>query len=62
MSTSTIAPALPELDPQIGAEVGDDILLGAARAEKTQKVPGDRGRSSLQSHTARAWTMGGQVD
>ncbi len=41
--------------------LGDDILLSAARAERTRYVGGSRA-GAFQSHTARAWTMGGQVD
>lgn len=64
MSTETItapteAPA--EIDPRTADELGDDILLGAARAEKVSVVRGARG-GLFQSHQARAWTRGGSVD
>jgi hypothetical protein len=61
------APVLPtitpetEIDPALGDTLGDEILLDSARTTKAAKVVGGR-RSPWQSHTARAWTMGGQVD
>jgi hypothetical protein len=55
------APALPQLDPAVGAQLGDDVLLSAASQEKATKVTGARS-GAFQSHTARAWTRGGQVD
>lgn len=39
----------------------DQLLLNLASTEKVQQVTGQTG-GALQSHTARAWTMGGQVD
>lgn len=63
--TSTLSPILPALDPEVGAALGDEILLGTARADKVAKVAGESrgGRgNTVQSHTARAWSTGGQVD
>lgn len=53
-------PTLPELDQTTAQQLGDDILLGSARDERPTFVDGIR--SSGQSHTARAWTRGGNVD
>jgi hypothetical protein len=65
VSASTVslvkAPALPQLDPALGDTLGDELLLGAASQEKATKVTGARS-GAFQSHTARAWTKGGQVD
>ena len=64
MNTSTLTRIVPDADLDTavdGAALGDDILLSAAGAEKTKKVKGGS-RSSFQSHTARAWTRGGNVD
>ena len=67
MSMSTLTTSAPEvlpttLDPKVGEALGDEILLASVRAEKVEKVPATGRGSSLQSHSARAWTMGGQVD
>jgi hypothetical protein len=53
--------ALPDLDPAVADALGDDILLSSAASERTRKVAGRNG-DRFQSHTARAWTKGGQVD
>lgn len=39
----------------------DNLLLKTAANEKVEQVDGRTG-GARQSHTARAWTMGGQVD
>lgn len=39
----------------------DALLLDSAASEKVQQVEGVTG-GALQSRSARAWTMGGQVD
>lgn len=57
----TLAPVLPDLDPEVGQQLGDDILLGAARTEKVAKVKSGSGTRTLGS-SARAWTLGGNVD
>ena len=54
---TTPAPTVPEVD----LKSTDDVLLKTVEAEVVDVVP-STGRSSLQSHSARAWTMGGQVD
>lgn len=59
---STHTKVLPDVDPEVGTRIGDEILLDAAKAEKIRKVKGGGRRSSLQSHQARAWTRGGNVD
>jgi hypothetical protein len=61
MITTALAEAPAEIDPRTVDELGDDILLGAARAEKVTVVRGVR-RGAMQSHQARAWTRGGSVD
>lgn len=68
MSTPTITPApitapvLPDVDPALGNQLGDEILLSTARSEKVAKVRGASRNGRLQSAASRAWTMGGQVD
>lgn len=59
LTAPTTAPA--EIDPSVARELGDDILLAAARDERATVVRGARG-GALQSHQARAWTRGGSVD
>jgi hypothetical protein len=67
MSVSTITrpttiPTSTPVEQAVDVEtLGDDILLGAAAAESATFVAGSSW-SSIQSHNARAWTMGGQVD
>jgi hypothetical protein len=57
---------LPDLDPALGAALGDEILLSAARSTKIARVNGGNQRTltrELQrSHSARAWTARGSVD
>lgn len=55
MQTSTQTRTLPEIDVTEAARLGNDILHGAATAEKTKKVKGTPG-------TVRAWSRGGNVD
>lgn len=62
MQTTEITRVLPDLDPTVGETIGDDILLDAAKSERIKRVKGGGRQSSLQSHTARAWTRGGNVD
>lgn len=65
MTTATLtAPAVAptEIDPALGMQIGDELLLGAAARERVSKVQATGGRAASQSHTARAWTLGGQVD
>jgi hypothetical protein len=63
-TTTTLAPVVApaEVDPAVAAGLCDDILLNAVREEKVEKVPVTGRTSSMQSHTARAWTMSGHVD
>ena len=61
-TTETITRVVPVLDPEVGEQLGDDILLDVAKTEKVKRVKGSGRASSLQSHTARAWTRGGNVD
>lgn len=39
----------------------DNLLLKTAANETVETVEGQTG-GAMQSHSARAWTMGGQVD
>lgn len=60
MSTSTLtieAPVLPDLDPAIGTQLADEILLGAAQAYEPTKVKAVAGQNAV-----RAWSLGGNVD
>lgn len=57
----TLAPVLPDLDPEVGAQLGDDILLGAAKTEKVTKVKAG-GTSTGLGTSSRAWSLGGNVD
>jgi len=51
------------LDPEVADGLGDEMILSAATATKTQRVTG-ASRSSLanQSGESRAWTRSGYVD
>lgn len=49
----------PNLEALLGPIAAE--ILTAAETEKTETVVGTTG-GAMQSHTARAWTMGGQVD
>lgn len=65
MSTATLTQIVPtELDPQVGEQLGDEILLGTAGKERTATVgsTGRRNSGAVQSHQARAWTNAGNVD
>lgn len=56
MQTNTITRALPEIDQEVAAQTGDEILLDVAMTEKVKKVPG------ASRSTVRAWTASGNVD
>lgn len=62
----TFAPAAPLLDvPQLddALDAGiDSVIAQAAASTRTKRVKADGRRDFRQSHTARAWTRGGQVD
>ena len=49
---------------EMGDKAIDDKVLGAVLSQTTQQVEraGSRPVDIRQSHTARAWTRGGQVD
>lgn len=51
----TIERTLPEIDTTEAARLGDEILMGSAKAEKVKRVKGSAG-------TVRAWSRGGNVD
>lgn len=55
-NTNTITRALPEIDQEVAAQTGDEILLDVALTEKVKKVPG------ASRSTVRAWTASGAVD
>lgn len=55
---TTTTPVLPDLDPALGQQLGDEILLGAAKVEKVAKVKSTNG----SPNAVRAWTLGGNVD
>lgn len=66
MDSTTLAPALPDLDPALGEQLGDDILTDSAKQERSEKVgtsaTGILGGSRQRAPEARAWTAGGNVD
>lgn len=62
METNTITRTLPDIDKTIATRTGDEILLDVARTEKVKRVAGSGRRSSMQSHSSRAWTRSGDVD
>lgn len=62
MQDTLIAPVtepevVPDLDPAVLEEVGDEILLEAVHATKIAKVRTRAGRNEN-----RAWSFGGNVD
>jgi len=60
MSTATMAPeapALPEIDPAVADQIGDEILLESASKVRTGRVT-----SGTQRNASRAWSIGGNVD
>ncbi len=61
MQTTEITRTLPDLDPAVGVQIGDEILLDVAKTEKVSLVKGSKS-SPTQSHQSRAWTRGGNVD
>jgi hypothetical protein len=64
LTAPSIAPVLPELDPAIGHEIGDEILLSVARTTKVAKVKtGTPPRQDpATAPVSRAWSRGGRVD
>lgn len=60
-SLTITAPAmpvtLPALDPNLGEQLGDEILLDVARTTKPAKV-----RAGQAQAEPRAWSYGGNVD
>ena len=60
MSTATMAPteapALPEIDPAVADQIGDEILLESASKVRTGRV------TSGTPAASRAWSIGGNVD
>jgi hypothetical protein len=64
LTAPSIAPVLPELDPAIGHEIGDDILLSVARTTKVAKVKAGLAprQAPATSPVSRAWSRGGRVD
>ena len=48
---------LPDLDPAVGHQLGDEIVLSAVRLTKVAKVHAGQARSE-----SRAWSFGGNVD
>ena len=59
--TDTSVDVEVEIDHELGAKIGDEILVDVAKATKQKRVPGQpvRGRRSTES---RAWSLGGNVD
>lgn len=67
MTTTTLSPAptTPAVLPDLGNgdALGDEILLSAASQEKVARVRAAGSRSGArQAHSARAWSVSGQVD
>lgn len=52
---------VPSLDTILDAGI-DSVIAQAAASTRTKRVKGGGRRDFRQSHTARAWTRGGQVD
>lgn len=51
------------LDAEVADQLGNDVILGVAAGEKTQKVRrAGRATWSSQSGESRAWTSAGNVD
>lgn len=59
--TLTEAPVIPDLDRPDADQIGDEILLDAAKTAKVGKVHAGT-RTANQSRDARAWTSRGRVD
>jgi hypothetical protein len=53
---------LPALDPHLGDQLGDELLLTAATKRAGRVKAGVRSRAAGQRHNARAWTASGNVD
>jgi hypothetical protein len=67
LNTTAIPVEMPvidsPLDPEVAEKLGDDVLLGAAANEKTQRVAGHGPSPWINaSGESRAWTSAGQVD
>jgi hypothetical protein len=64
MLTIESAPSevLPDLDPCLGDQLGDELLLIAATKRAGKVKAGLRSSAAGQRHNARAWTAGGNVD
>lgn len=64
MLTIEFAPteALPALDPRLGDQLGDEVLLTAVNKPADKVKAGLRSRAARQPHNPRAWTASGTVD
>lgn len=64
MLTTEPAPSevLPALDPQVGDQLGDELLLTAANKPTDTVTAGLHSSTVGQRHNARAWTADGTVD
>ena len=62
MGSTTATPILPDLDPAVGNEIGDEILLDAAAASKVAKVKSGGTSTRFTGSQSRAWSLGGNVD
>jgi hypothetical protein len=64
MLTIESAPSevLPDLDPRLGDQLGDELLLTAAKKRAGKVAAGLHGSAAGQRHNARAWTASGNID
>jgi hypothetical protein len=53
---------LPDLDPRLGDQLGDELLLTAAKKRAGKVKAGLHSSAAGQRHAARAWTASGSVD
>ncbi|TCO49664.1 hypothetical protein [Actinocrispum wychmicini] len=58
----TPSDVLPTLDPQLGDQLGDELLLASAKKRADTVKAGLHSRTTGQRHNTRAWTAGGHVD
>jgi hypothetical protein len=64
MLTIESAPSevLPDLDPHLGDQLGDELLLTAAKKRAGKVEAGLHSSAAGRRHNARAWTASGNVD
>jgi hypothetical protein len=64
MYPTTFAPpeVLPALDPHLGDQLGDELLLNSARKPTGKVKAGLHGNAASERNNPRAWTARGNVD